>query len=153
MISLGFIEAKRDYLYLLETGYPQRGIIKLIGDRYALSGTERTMLYRGLTTKQNIAHRKHKIAHVKDVKGRELVIDGYNVMITIGNYLNGNTVFISSDGFLRDAAEMHGKVFRKVLMEKVMKLMIEDLKYLRALSSRILRFQRWYTFTVAMPRP
>jgi len=131
MISKKFKSAKRDYLYLLEKGFPQKGIIKLIGDRYALSGTERTLLYRGITTKQNIAHRKHKIAKVKDVKGSNLIIDGYNVMITIGNYLNGNTVFVSNDGFLRDAAEMHGKVFRKVLMDKVMNLILEDLGYLR----------------------
>lgn len=131
MISKKFKFAKRDYLYLLERSFPQKGIIKLIGDRYKLSGTERTMLYRGITTKENTVHRKHKIAHVKDVKSSDLIIDGYNVMITIGNYLNGNTLFISNDGFLRDAAEMHGKVFRKVLMEKVMKLIIEDLRYLR----------------------
>ena len=130
MISKNFKYAKRDYRFLLEKKYPQKGIIKLVGDRYALSGTERTMLYRGITTKENISHRKHKIAHVKDVRGSELVIDGYNVMITIGNYLNGNLVYIGNDGYLRDAAEMHGKVFRKVLMQKVLDLLLDDLRYL-----------------------
>ena len=131
MLSDRFRHAMKDYLYLLEKGFPQKGIIKLVGDRYSLSGTERTMLYRGMTTKYNRAHRKLKTVHIKEIRGSELIIDGYNVMITIGNYLNGNTVFISNDGFLRDAAEMHGKVFRKVLMNKVLGLLIEDLKYLR----------------------
>lgn len=137
MISENFSKAKRDYLYLLEKGFPQKGIIKLIGDRYALSGTERTMLYRGITTRDNIAHRKNKIARVKDVRGAHLIIDGYNVMITIGNYLNGNTIFISNDGFLRDAAEMHGKVFRNALMYKVLDLILEDLHYLKISSCKI----------------
>jgi len=131
MIGENFKSAKRDYLYLLHRGFPQKGILKLIGDRYGLSGTERTILYRGITTEINIAHRKHKTAQVKDVKRSELMIDGHNVMITIGNYLNGNTVFISNDGFLRDAAKMHGKVFRKVLMDKVMDLLLHDLRYLK----------------------
>jgi hypothetical protein len=51
-------------------------------------------------------------------------------MITIGNYLNGNLVYIGNDGYLRDAAEMHGKVFRKVLMQKVLDLLLDDLRYL-----------------------
>ena len=131
MISESFIKAKRDYQYLLEKGFPQKGIIKLIGDRYALSGTERTLLYRGITTKENIAHRKSKKAQVQDVKSKNLLIDGYNVMITIGNYLNGNLVFISNDHFLRDAAEMHGKVFRNKMMDKVLGLLLEDLIYLK----------------------
>jgi hypothetical protein len=137
MISENFKYARRDYLFLLEKKYPQKGIIKLIGDRYALSGTERTMLYRGLTTKENIAHRKQKKAYVKELRGSELVIDGYNVMITIGNYLNGNAVFVSSDGYLRDAAEMHGKVFRKVLMENVLNILLDDIIYLRIKKCRV----------------
>lgn len=136
-----FKYAKRDYLCLLEKNYPQKGIIKLIGNRYALSGTERTMLYRGITTDENCRNRKNKIALVKGVKGNPLFVDGYNVMITIGNYLNGNTVFISNDNFLRDAAEMHGKIFRKVLMDKVLDLLLEDLKYLK-ISNCVIYFDK-----------
>jgi len=141
MLSDRFRNAIRDYLYLLEKGFPQKGILKLIGDRYALSGTERTMLYRGLTTRRNILHRKNKSAFVKDVKRNTLAIDGYNVMITVGNYLNGNTVYISNDNFLRDAAEMHGKVFRKVLMDKVLTMLLEDLKYL-GISNSLIYFDK-----------
>jgi hypothetical protein len=131
MLRPEFLSAVKDYKYLLEKNYPQKGIIKLIGDRYALSGTERTMLYRGITTKHNCAVRKNKLANVKNIEGKTLHIDGYNVMLTVGNYLNGNTVYISNDNLLRDAAEMHGKVFRKELMGRVLDLIINDIKYLQ----------------------
>ena len=136
-----FKYARKDYLYMLEKNYPQKGIIKLIGDRYALSGTERTMLYRGITTSENCLNRKKKHALVREVKGNALIVDGYNVMITIGSYLNGNTVFISNDNFLRDAAEMHGKVFRKVMMDKVLGLLLDDLDYLK-ISDCIIYFDK-----------
>jgi len=137
MIGDKFKSAKRDYLYLLERGFPQKGIIKLIGDRYALNRKERSMLYRGITTQDSRISRMEKRAKVREVKGKSLLVDGYNVMITIGNYLNGNTVFLSNDGYLRDAAEMHGKVFRKVLMEKVLDLLLDDLRYLKVKNSVI----------------
>jgi len=136
-----FKYARKDYCYLLEKHYPQKGIIKLIGDRYALSGTERTMLFRGITTSENCLNRKKKLALVREIKGNVLIVDGYNVMITIGNYLNGNTVFISNDNFLRDAAEMHGKVFRKVMMDQVLGLLLDDLKYLK-ISDCIIYFDK-----------
>lgn len=136
MLRKEFISAIRDYTYLLEKNYPQKGIIKLIGDRYALSGTERTMLYRGVTTRSNINKRKSKLARVRDIHGQALHIDGYNVMLTVGNYLNGNIVFISNDNLLRDAAEMHGKVFRKEMMGRVLALIIDDLKYLKTKECR-----------------
>ncbi|MEE4258050.1 MAG: DUF434 domain-containing protein [Bacteroidales bacterium] len=137
MIGDKFKSAKRDYLYLLERGFPRKGIIKLIGDRYALNRTERSMLYRGITSPDSLISRMDKRARVREVKGKSLLVDGYNVMITIGNYLNGNTVFLSNDGYLRDAAEMHGKVFRKVLMEKVLDLLLDDLRYLKVKNSVI----------------
>lgn len=137
MLREEFNSAKRDYLYLLEKNYPQRGILKLVGDRHSLTGTERSMLYRGISTHQKCELRKSKRASVKEVRTNKITVDGYNVMITIGNYINGNTVFISNDGFLRDAAEMHGKVFRRELMEKVIELLLEDLRYLKVSSTMI----------------
>jgi hypothetical protein len=47
-----------------------------------------------------------------------LHIDTFNQILTIGSYLNGNTVFISEDGFLRDASEIHGKAFGNKLLER-----------------------------------
>ena len=36
-------------------------------------------------------------------------MDGYNVLYTVANYLQGRPLFISNDGYLRDAGELHGR--------------------------------------------
>ena len=103
ILTENFKNAIYDYIYFLEKEYPQKAILKLIGDRYLLSGIQRTMLYRGITTKENSLKRTSKLITENLLSNQILHIDGYNVLITIGSYLNGNTVFVSNDNFLRDA--------------------------------------------------
>ena len=117
-----FSEAVADYQYLLERNYPKKVVLKMIGDRYLLSGVERTILFRGVTTADNARERHAKIRN--DIKDQHLLIDGYNVLITIGSYLNGNLTFISNDGFLRDSSETHGKIIRTGLLERALDLML-----------------------------
>jgi len=124
-----FTNAIEDYQYLLERKYPKKALLKIIGDRYLLSGIERTVLFRGVTTYENAAERKQKI--VDKINELGLHIDGYNVLITIGSYLNGNLVFISRDGFLRDSSETHGKILKTDLIERSLDLMFGYLKEAR----------------------
>ena len=51
-ISIDFKQAVIDYLYLLEKLYPHKAILKIIGDRYRLSKTQRSILFRGITRKE-----------------------------------------------------------------------------------------------------
>ncbi|MBN2174181.1 MAG: DUF434 domain-containing protein [Bacteroidales bacterium] len=126
--SINFQSAANDYLFLLDQGYPQKSILKLVGDRYKLSGGERSMLYRGISKKLENNGRKGKI-HNGSIAENKLFIDAFNQLITIASYLNGSMVFISTDGFLRDASEIHGKLFRKNLLKRSVELVIEFIKY------------------------
>jgi hypothetical protein len=121
-----FSKAVEDYQFLLERQYPKKAILKIIGDRYLLTGIERTILFRGVSMKKKSVERKLKV--VKEILRQNIHIDGYNVLITIGSYLNGNMVFISKDGFLRDASEAHGKILRSDLIERSLDLMLDYLK-------------------------
>ena len=128
ILTENFKNAIYDYIYLLEKEYPQKAILKLIGDRYLLSGIQRTMLYRGITTKENSLKRTSKLITENLLSNQILHIDGYNVLITIGSYLNGNTVFVGNDNFLRDASEIHGKIFRTELFDRALILIFDYLK-------------------------
>ncbi|MCK5838449.1 MAG: DUF434 domain-containing protein [Bacteroidales bacterium] len=128
IVNTAFQEAAQDYILLLEKKYPQKLILKMIGDRYALSGVQRSMLYRGLSRKAHSELRKEKKIIKDQINNFPLHIDGFNVLITIGSYLNGNIVFISTDHFLRDASEIHGKAFRSHLLDKSLLLIIDYLK-------------------------
>ncbi|MCD4773016.1 MAG: DUF434 domain-containing protein [Bacteroidales bacterium] len=126
--SKNFNIAIKDYKYFLERKYPQKSILKLVGDKYMLTGKERAMLFRGITTNENIYKRKNiLVKNNKSIKNKLLHIDGYNVLITVGSYLNGNMVFICNDNFLRDVSELHGKIFRNKFVERSLKLTLEYL--------------------------
>lgn len=117
-----FKQAIRDFSYLIENEYPRKAVLKLIGDRHLLNKTQRTLLNRGIIKKKDAVHRYKKIA--SGIKDSVLYIDTYNVLFIISNYLLGRLVFISTDGFIRDAGEAYGKLHReKVFMRSLEYLM------------------------------
>lgn len=103
-----FIAACRDYYYLVNHEFPERGALKLVGDRYRLSGDQRTVLYRGISSQKRSEYRNSLL--VNRIKDELLVIDGYNVLFTLLNYRLGRNLFISTDNILRDAGSLHGKL-------------------------------------------
>jgi hypothetical protein len=112
----------KDFSYLIENEYPRKAVMKLIGDRYLLSKAQRTLLNRGIMRKEDVVKRYKKTIH--NIRDYRLLIDTYNVLLIISNYLLGRIVFISSDGFIRDAGETHGKINRdKVFLRSVEYLM------------------------------
>ncbi len=106
------IEALRsaacDYLYLLERSYSTSSALKLVGDRYRLGATERSMLCRGVAPRRDAARRKETRAN--SPRGANLLVDGHNVLFTVVNYLGGRQLFVGNDGFLRDSGELHGSL-------------------------------------------
>jgi hypothetical protein len=102
-----FTSACRDYFYLVDRRFPERGVLKLVGDRYKLDGDQRTILYRGISSRERSVLRESLID--MHIEGKLLVIDGYNVLFTLLNYRLGRIAFISTDNILRDAGSLHGK--------------------------------------------
>jgi hypothetical protein len=104
----GFAEALIDYYDLLNKHYPEKGILKLVGDRYCLSGRLRTILHRGIWPESANVNRQQRLT--VNFSNRELIIDGYNVVFTLLNYKMGRPVFISTDNICRDAGSLFGKI-------------------------------------------
>lgn len=126
MLSKHFETAVNDCLFLLEKSYPQKAILKMVGDRYQLSGQERSMLFRGIfPIEQCTARQQERVTSL--TAGSKLHIDGYNVIRTVGSYLNGKPVFIAMDGFLRDAAEMHRSILKRQVSEKSLNMLMQFL--------------------------
>lgn len=102
-----FLPALRDYAYLLNRNYPRKSILKIVGDRYLLNTFQRILLSRGIFTDDDVRKRIRKTG--KEIRGKELFIDAYNILYTVCNYLLGRMVFIGNDGFVRDTGEVYGK--------------------------------------------
>lgn len=121
VITEDFSHAVKDFSYLIDNNYPRKAIIKIIGDRYLLNKTQRVMLSRGIFRTDEIHARAHK--RTDSIRDVLLHVDTYNVLFILSNYLLGRIVFISNDGFIRDAGEVYGKLHR----EKVFSEAIENL--------------------------
>ncbi len=122
-----FTDAVRDYYYLTQRGYPPRGFLMLIANRYGLSEAERSILYRGIAPESKNEERRKKAIGPDEASGRDLHIDGFNVLMTIASYLAGKPVFVSSDGFLRDASAMRGKMKYDKKTDEALLLLMEYL--------------------------
>jgi hypothetical protein len=98
--------AVADYRWLLDRGYPDEGSIKLVGDRYRLTGPERGMLYRGVFSRADSSRRAARLVDPGDAGAMpsvgELTVDGHNVLFTVWNCLAGRPVVLATDGFIRD---------------------------------------------------
>ena len=115
--------AIRDYRYLLDRNYPVRSTIKLVGDAHRLTREERSILYRGISGSQAAYLRKSK--KTENFKNTNIFIDAFNILFTLSNYLNGRTLFISDDSFLRDAGELRGKMSKDKLHDRTMQLVFD----------------------------
>lgn len=115
-----------EYLWMLSKGYPQNSALKLVGDKFMLSREMRQVLYRGISSEERALTRLNKIGSV--IQGDLVLVDAYNVLFTINNYLLGKHVFISNDGILRDAGEMRGRIVNKPVFTRSVGLFLDVLK-------------------------
>ncbi|MBN2614967.1 MAG: DUF434 domain-containing protein [Bacteroidales bacterium] len=125
-----FSLAVRDYFYLLVRNYPTKSILKLVGDKYSLPAFQRTMLYRGVCTLHQTKIRSEKKISALPERA-QLHIDGFNVIRSVGSYLNGNYVFYGMDGWLRDVSELHRKKLSSNILEKAVVLVIDFLHQIK----------------------
>jgi len=114
------------YEWMLSRGYPQKAALKLVGDRFRLSGSLRQVLYRGISAAEQAEARRKKLGSVRE--GDLVLVDTYNVLFTVNNYLLGRPVFISNDGLLRDAGEMRGRITNKPVFSKGINLLLDVMK-------------------------
>jgi hypothetical protein len=105
---MSFPEALQDYRFLKNRGYPVKAALKLVGDRWRLTGQERNCLFRGVFAEADCRSRRLKLVPPASVRGQALGVDWYNVLITVESYLKGHPVFLADDGLLRDSSGVHG---------------------------------------------
>ncbi|KPJ87666.1 MAG: hypothetical protein AMS17_07925 [Spirochaetes bacterium DG_61] len=124
--NIFFQKAIEDLIFLLDRQYPKKSAIELVGNRYRLDSEERMVLYRGVFDTESMRERRKKQVDTP-VTGRVLV-DGYNVLITIESYLKGKLVFRSLDTFVRDVSGMYGNHAFSDFTKRSIELIIQFMK-------------------------
>jgi hypothetical protein len=105
-------KAAEDLRYLLDRRYPRKAALELVGNRYGLNYDQRHLLHRAIFSDTDSESRRKKKISVERIRRKDLVIDGYNVLITIEAALSDRPVVLGDDGFVRDISGLSGN-FRK----------------------------------------
>lgn len=98
--------------WLLSRGYTIAAALKLVGDRYQLVARQRIAVRRAAASDEAVARRRERELSL-DAGGDTLVIDGFNLIVTIEAALSGGVLLKCRDGAIRDLASVHGS-YRKV---------------------------------------
>lgn len=105
--------AVADFSLLLTKGYADKSSLKLVGDRFSLTERQRLAIMRSTCSDQQLASRRSRGVKLAELGGKPIIIDGYNILITIEAAMSGGVIFKGRDGCLRDLASIHG-TYRKV---------------------------------------
>jgi len=101
--------AKRDFKYLLDRNYRKESALNFVSDHYRLNKAQRNGLFRSVFSEKEIKNHKSKLMPIWKISEKNIVIDGFNVLITVESILSGKRVIRCTDGFLRDVSGVYGK--------------------------------------------
>ncbi len=105
--------ALADFSLLLTKGYAEKSTLKLVGDKFSLTERQRLAIMRSACSDQHLSSRKQREVKISDLADQPIIIDGYNILITVEAAMSGGVIFRGRDGCYRDLASVHG-TYRKV---------------------------------------
>ncbi len=85
-----------------------KAALKLVGDRHRLTDRQRLAVSRASCSDQGKERRAATRVGAEVVSGEELIVDGFNLIITVEAALSGGLLMICRDGCIRDLSSVHG---------------------------------------------
>jgi hypothetical protein len=116
--------------WLLSRGYKLTSSLKLVGDRYGLVERQRLAVSRASCSDESRGQRKTIRIAVEELNGQSLIIDGFNLIITIEAALSGGVVLVCRDGCIRDLSSVHGSYRSVDETERTISMIGESLEEL-----------------------
>jgi hypothetical protein len=100
--------ATSELSWLLSRGYQSKSALKLVGDRHALRERQRLAAARAACAEASRVRRRASRVSEEAVAGEGLVVDGFNLVITLEAALSGGVLVVGRDGCVRDLSSVHG---------------------------------------------
>src|SRR6185312_11870061 len=101
-------EAVSELSWLLSRNYAIKGALKLVGDKFSLTERQRLGVSRATCSDQSKSGRAASRIELESLRQRQLIVDGFNLIITVEAALSLGPLFICRDGCLRDLSCVHG---------------------------------------------
>src|SRR5262249_20412887 len=100
--------AAEEIVWLLGRGYPLTTAVDVVGNHHQLEARQRLALQRMLCSPEQRDKRQARSIERTDARGRTLLVDAFNLIITIEVALSGGLILDCADGTLRDLAGLRG---------------------------------------------
>jgi len=94
--------------WLLSRGYNMTSSLKLVGDRHGLRERQRLAVCRSSCSDQNKQRRRDHRVSVEQLRNQSVIVDGFNLMITVEAALSRGPLLIGVDECVRDLSGVHG---------------------------------------------
>jgi len=108
--------------WLLSREYSFKSSLQLVGDRFQLVARQRLAVGRSACSDEARHRRRARCRPMTAVGLGPLLIDGFNLLITIESALAGGVLFAGRDGAIRDLASVHGSWRRVAETERAMQI-------------------------------
>jgi hypothetical protein len=130
-----FYEALEDMSYLLSREYGVKSSLQIVGSKYRLNARQQKALLGMSASNASVISRKNKELSIDDLAGKEVIIDGFNLLIILESAISGAFVFKGMDGAYRDVMSVHGGYKRVLQTEEAILLigkMLQELQVKKA---------------------
>jgi hypothetical protein len=121
------LKPARDIRSLLRWGYPKFATIGFVATHSQLSVEERYILTRVIMPPDRIVSRINKKIACTGIKDRDLLIDGYNVLLSTDSLLKKEPMWFCDDGYIRDTRYYFSKAKQAEDIEKSLDLVLKFL--------------------------
>ena len=100
--------ATAELSWLLGRGYQPKSSLKLVGDRHGLRERQRLCVGRAACSDEARERRRGRRVGREEVAGADLMVDGFNLVISVEAALGGGVLARGRDGCVRDLSSVHG---------------------------------------------
>jgi hypothetical protein len=128
--------ATAELSWLLSREYALKSALKLVGDRYNLTERQRLAISRAACSDTSLKRRAECSLAVSHIYGQCLLVDGFNLIITIEAALGGGPLLVCRDDCIRDLSSVHGSYRSVEETEKAIRLIGMSLAALNPLAVR-----------------
>jgi hypothetical protein len=106
-------EAIKDQSYLLSRGFSEKSSLALVGNRYKLNNRQQRAVQGMSEANDKLIKRAERCLLPNQLSEKEVMLDGFNVLILLESALSGAYLFKGLDGCYRDLSSVHG-TYKKV---------------------------------------
>ncbi|MCC4770393.1 DUF434 domain-containing protein [Methanosarcina sp. DH2] len=129
------LKPARDIRSILRWGYPKFATIRFVADHSRLSVEERHILTRVIMPPEKVVSRIRKKMPCDGIRNRDIILDGYNVLLSVDSLLKNELMWFCDDGYIRDTRYYFSKTNQAEDIEEALDLVLEFLSEARPKSA------------------